>query len=71
MKTLHDQFYLKKNNKIIFSPDKINSDFRLKPTYINLKRFKNYILKKRIANPNFNNALRVHYLINKLKSQNK
>ena len=71
MTTLHDQFYLKKNNKIVFSPDKINYDFRLKPTYINLMKFKNYILKKRIANPNFNKALRVHYLIKKLKSLNK
>ena len=63
---LTDQFYLRKKNKILFKPKNINYDFRLKPTYENLKKFKNSIILKKNAFPNFDNAKRIHYLINKM-----
>ena len=63
---LFDQFVLFKNQKIIFKPKKINYDFRLKPTYHNLVSFKNSIVNRKSGKPNFENALSVHLLINKI-----
>ncbi len=66
LSNLFDQFYLKKNNKTLFKPNKINYDFRLKPTYENLIKFKKSILTKKTIGPDFNEAKRVHNLIGKL-----
>ncbi len=63
---IHDQFYLIKNKKIIFKPKPIRFDFRLKPTYKNIISFKNNIRKNKNKKPNFNDAKRVHYLVNKI-----
>jgi hypothetical protein len=65
---LHDQFFLKKNNTFLFKPNKITNDFRVKPTYINLKKFKNSIIKKKENHPNFFDAKRIHFLIKSIKS---
>jgi predicted dehydrogenase len=65
---LQDQFFLKKNNKFLFKPNNITNDFRLKPTYINLKKFKNAINQKKDAHPNFFDAKRIHFLIKSIKS---
>ena len=65
---LQDQFFLKKNDKFLFKPNKITNDFRVKPTYINLKKFKNSISRKKDAHPNFFDAKRIHFLIKSIKS---
>ena len=64
--SLYDQFCLFKNNKIIFKPKEIDYDFRLKPTYNNLVSFKNSIVNRNNGRPNFENALRIHFLINEI-----
>ena len=64
--SLYDQFCLFKNKKIIFKPKKINYDFRLKPTFNNLVSFKRCIVKRMKGKPNFENALRIHFLINEI-----
>ena len=63
---LFDQFILLKNNQVIFRPKKINYDFRLKPTYKNILSFKNCIKRRKYGNPNFEDAKKIHFLINKL-----
>lgn len=63
---LFDQFILLKNKQVIFRPKKINYDFRLKPTYKNIVSFKNSINRRVNGNPNFEDAKRIHYLIEKL-----
>ena len=68
---LTNQFYLYKNNRIIFKPKKTTKDFRIKPTSRNLIYFKNSILKKRKKFPNFNDAKRIHYLIKKILNSSK
>ena len=60
---LQDQFTLKKNNKLLFEPNKIKNDFRIKPTYINLKKFEKSIIQKKNSHPNFFDAKRIHFLI--------
>jgi predicted dehydrogenase len=65
---LQDQFFLKKNDKFLFKPNKITNDFRVKPTYINLKKFKNAISQKKDSHPNFFDAKRIHFLIKSIKS---
>ena len=64
--SLYDQFCLFKNKKIIFKPKEIDYDFRLKPTYSNLVSFKNSIVNRNNGRPNFENALRIHFLINEI-----
>ena len=64
--SLYDQFCLFKNKKIIFKPKEIDYDFRLKPTYNNLVSFKNSIVNRNNGRPNFENALRIHFLINEI-----
>ena len=66
MNNLFDQFLLLKNKKILFKPKEINYDFRLKPTYRNLVSFKNSIVNRNNGRPNFENALRIHFLINEI-----
>ena len=66
LNNLKDQFQLKKNNKVIFKPKKIKHDFRLKPTFQNLKNFKKNILSKKSSSPDFNDAKKIHFLINKM-----
>ena len=66
MNNLFDQFILLKNKQVIFRPKKINYDFRLKPTYKNIVSFKNSINRRVNGNPNFEDAKRIHYLIEKL-----
>ena len=68
---LQDQFFLKKNDKFLFKPNKITNDFRVKPTYINLKKFKNSISQKKDAHPNFFDAKRIHFLIKLLNLSTK
>ena len=64
--SLYDQFCLFKNKKIIFKPKEIDYDFRLKPTYNNLVSFKNCIVNRNNGRPNFENALRIHFLIHEI-----
>ncbi len=63
---LFDQFVLYKNNRVIFRPKKIDYDFRLVPTYKNIVSFKKYIEQNKCGNPNFKDAKRIHFLINKI-----
>ena len=63
---LFDQFILLKNNRVIFKPKKIDYDFRLEPTQKNIVSFKNCITHKICESPNFEDAKRIHYLIDKL-----
>ena len=67
---LYDQFYLLKNKRVIFKPKKIKFDFRLKPTLKNIISFKNSINKKTKTKPNFDNAKRIHSLINNIIQKN-
>ena len=65
--SLKDEFILKKSKYILFKPKENIKDFRLKPTLVNLKNFEKSIVKNKLSNPNFFDAKRVHYLINKIK----
>ena len=66
---LYDQFYLTKGKKILFKPKKKLKDFRIKPTLINLQKFRKSILNKQNLSPNFDDAKRVHFLINKINTR--
>ena len=63
---IFDQFCLMKDNKILFKPKETLNDFRIQPTFINLQRFKKSILNKYNFSPNFEDAKRVHFLLNKM-----
>ena len=63
---IFDQFCLMKDNKILFKPKETLNDFRIQPTFINLQRFKKSILNKYNLSPNFEDAKRVHFLLNKM-----
>ena len=66
MNSLNDQFFLTKGTKIIFKPKKKLEDFRIKPTNRNLRLFNKSITNNLKISPNFNDAMRVHYLISKI-----
>ena len=53
-------------NKILFKTEKSKEDFRIKPTFINSKKFSSWILKSKRQKPNFFDAQRVHWIINKM-----
>ncbi len=61
----------KKFNKILFKNKKINTDFRINPTFKNAKKFFLWITKKKIQSPNFFDAQRIHMIINKIISSSK
>lgn len=63
---LNDQFLLLKNNKIIFKPKLIDFDFRINPTFQNLKSFQQNIRDKKNRKINFHTAKRVHLLIDQI-----
>ncbi len=63
---LNDQFLLLKNNNIIFKPQSINFDFRINPTFQNLKSFQQNIRDKKNRKLNFHTAKRVHLLIDQI-----
>ena len=53
-------------NKILFKTKKNKEDFRIKPTFNNSKKFSSWILKSKRQKPNFFDAQRVHWIINKM-----
>ena len=53
-------------NKILFKTEKSKEDFRIKPTFNNSKKFSSWILKSKRQKPNFFDAQRVHWIINKM-----
>ena len=55
-----------KSEKVLFRSEKNKSDFRIKPTLKNSKKFSNWILKDKIQAPNFFDARRVHLIIDKM-----
>ena len=55
-----------KLNKIFFKGAKDKSDFRIKPTIRNSKKFSNWILKRKRQAPNFFDARRIHLIIDKM-----
>jgi hypothetical protein len=61
----------KKFSKILFKNKKINTDFRINPTFKNAKKFFLWITKKKIQSPNFFDAQRIHMIINKIISSSK
>ncbi len=63
---LNDQFLLLKNSKIIFKPKLIDFDFRIYPTFQNLKSFHQNIRDKKNRKLNFHTAKRVHLLIDQI-----
>jgi predicted dehydrogenase len=73
LNSLSDKFELLsfKNNlnekgKILFEEKKNKNDFRIKPTLNNSRRFSNWILKEKKQNPNFFDAERIHWIIDKI-----
>ena len=67
-KSLSDQFILKKSNKVIFKPIDNKKDFRFYPVFENLKNFQKSINEKKILKPNFFDAEKIHFLINRISS---
>ena len=65
---LSDQFILKKSSKVIFKPTNNKKDFRFYPVFENLKNFQKSINEKKILKPNFFDAKKIHFIINKLSS---
>jgi len=63
-----DQFILKKSRKVIFKPINDKKDFRFYPVFANLKNFQKSISEKKLLKPNFFDAKKVHFIINKLSS---
>ena len=66
--SLKDDFILKKFKNILFKSKENINDFRLKPTFENIKNFEKSIDKNKLSKPNFFDAKRIHYLINKINS---
>ena len=66
--SLSDQFILKKSNKVIFKPINDKKDFRFYPVFTNLKNFQKSINEKKLLKPNFFDAKKIHFIINKLSS---
>ena len=69
MNSLYDQFYLTKGKKILFKPKNKLRDFRIKPTLVNLRKFRKSILNNQNLSPNFDDAKRVHFLISKINTR--
>lgn len=63
---LNDEFLLLKDNKIIFKPELIDFDFRINPTFQNLKFFHQNIKDRKNRKLNFHTAKRVHLLIDQI-----
>ena len=73
LNSLTDKFNLitlnknyKKTKKDLYKNVKNKSDFRIAPTYKNLKKFSNCILKQVIKSPNFFDGKRIHLVIKKI-----
>jgi len=73
LNSLSDKFKLitidnntNQSNKILFENEKNKDDFRIEPTFNNSKKFSSWILKSRRQVPNFFDAQRVHWVINKM-----
>ena len=47
------------------------NDFRINPTFINSKKFSNSILNLKIQSPNFFDAKRIHFIIEKIFASSK
>ena len=61
----------KKKSKQFVSNDNKKNDFRIEPTYKNSIKFSEWILKRKINNPNFQDALRVHYILEAILKSSK
>ena len=61
----------KKKLKQFVSNDNKKNDFRIEPTYKNSIKFSEWILKRKINNPNFQDALRVHYILEAILKSSK
>ncbi len=66
LNSLKDKFELNKFNKILFKNKLDNNDFRIDPTFQNSKKFSTWILTGKKQIPNFMDARRVHFIINKM-----
>ena len=64
--SLNDKFELNKFNKTLFKNKFDNNDFRIDPTFQNSKKFSTWILNRKKQIPNFFNAQRIHFIINKM-----
>jgi len=73
--SLFDQFEVikiyKSSKKYLFKNKNNTTDFRIKPTFINSKKFSSWILKGKKQKPNFFDAQRIHLIIDQmLRSSN-
>ena len=73
LNSLSDKFKLatfsknsNKLNKILLKSEKNQDDFRIEPTLNNSKKFSNWILRGKTQTPNFFDAQRVHWIINRM-----
>ena len=64
--TFNNKFNKKENN--LLKAEKNKYDFRLKPTFVNSKKFAKSILEGKNENPSFFDAKRIHLIINKMIS---
>ena len=68
--SLFDQFELiktyKYSKKYLFKNENNTTDFRIKPTIANSKKFSSWILKGKKQNPNFFDAQRIHLVIDQM-----
>ena len=64
--SLSDQFSLSTRNKILFYPKFNKNDFRINPTKKNLLNFLKNIKNGIYKSPNFYDAKKIHFIINKM-----
>ena len=68
--SLFDQIELiktyKYSKKYLFKNENNTTDFRIKPTIANSKKFSSWILKGKKQNPNFFDAQRIHLVIDQM-----
>ena len=70
-KTFDIKLVKKNYSKILFKPKKNKKDFRILPTFENSKKFARWILENKKSSPNFNDAKRVHIIIDKMIKSSK
>ena len=70
-KTFDIKLVKKNHSKILFKPKKNKKDFRILPTFENSKKFARWILENKKSSPNFNDAKRVHIIIDKMIKSSK
>ena len=76
LNSLNDQFELfeiNNKNKIkkLFKSNKKKIDFRISPTTKNLSKFYTSIINRKLIEPNFFNARRIHVIIQKMVDSSK